>query len=172
MVSRVRITPRFCPRPSCPSRARPGFPYRRRGHFRRSCDRRLVQRFLCLACRRSFSTQTFRLDYRLKRPELLVPHFWLSVSKVTHRQSARMLDCARTTEERHFQRLSAHCKAFHEAKLRAIEARGGLGRSFLFDELQTFEAQRTRKPVTVPVLIERRGFVLDARTGSLAIQKR
>ena len=86
--------PPVCPHPDCPSRASDvRFTYCRRGAFRRSCDRRRVRRFQCLVCQRGFSEQSFRLDYRLKRPELLRRFFLDRVSKVTHRQSARSM-CA------------------------------------------------------------------------------
>ena len=161
--------PSFCPRADCPSHAGSSFRFRHRGFFTRLCDRRPVQRFLCLCCNRGFSEQTFRLNYRLKRPELLAPFFLDRISKVTHRQSARNLACSRSTEERHFRRLSSHCEAFHGARLAEIAARGGLGSVFLLDELETYEQHRTLKPVTVPVLIERSsGFVIDARAGALA----
>lgn len=164
----MSFQPVFCPRADCPSRSGSPFTYRFRGLFRRRCDQRSVQRFLCLTCSRGFSQQTFRLDYRLKRPELLARFFLDRVSKVTHRQSARNHACSRTTEERHFRRLSLHCEAFHGARLSEVASRGGLGEVFVFDELETYEQHRTQKPVTVPILIEREsGFVLDARVGTL-----
>ncbi|MCK6445681.1 MAG: hypothetical protein L6Q99_04755, partial [Planctomycetes bacterium] len=68
----MHFHPKFCPRPDCPSHAGSPFLFRRRGYFRRRCDTRKVPRFLCLTCSRGFSSQTFRVDYRLKRPDLLV----------------------------------------------------------------------------------------------------
>ena len=169
----MSFQPKFCPRPDCPSRAGASFCYRFRGFFQRHCDRRIVQRFACLTCARGFSEQTFRLDYRLKRAELLARFFLDRVSKVTHRQSARNLACSRSTEERHFQRLSLHCEAFHQARLAEVAARGGLGEVFLLDELETYEHHRNQKPVTVLVLIERAsGFVIDARVGALPARVR
>ncbi len=165
--------PAFCPRSDCPSHAGASFRFRLRGCFQRRCDRRSVQRFVCLSCSRGFSEQSFRLDYRLKRPELLARFFLDRVSKVTHRQSARNHACSRSTEERHFQRLSQHCAAFHSARLAEASARGGLGEVFLLDELETYEQHRTQRPVTVPVMIERAsGFVLDVRVGALAARVR
>lgn len=165
----MSFQPAFCPRSDCPSHADSAFAYRVNGWFQRECDRRLVRRFVRLACSRGFSEQSFRIDYRLKRPELLGRFFLDRVSKVTHRRSARNHACSRTTEERHFRRLSPHCEAFHQARLSEVAARGGLGQVFLLDELETYEQHRTRKPVTVPVLIECfSGFVLDVRVGALA----
>ena len=160
--------PPFCPYHDCPSHAGSPFRYRRRGFFRRFCDQRTVQRFQCLACKRGFSEQTLRLDWRLKRPDLLVPIFKDRVSKVTHRQSARNLACSRSTEERHFRRLAAHCKAFHETHLKKAPAGGGRGERFLLDEAETYEHHRKLKPLTVPVLIERHsGFMIYAMAGML-----
>jgi hypothetical protein len=169
----MSFQPAFCPRAECPSRTISAFRYRQRGHFERRCDRRIVPRFLCLTCTRGFSEQTFRLDYRLKRPQLLLRFFLDRVSKVTHRQSARNHGCSRSTEERHFRRLSGHCAAFHAVRLAEIEARGGLGEESLLDELETYEHHRNHKPVTVPILIEREsGFVIDARAGALAPRRK
>lgn len=169
----MTFQPRFCPRPDCPSHSGSAFCYRRRGVFQRLCDRRVVPRFLCLACGHGFSLQSFRVDYRLKRPELLPRFFADRVSKVTHRQSARIQACSRATEERHFRRLAAHCQDFHSAQLLRALLHGGLGQTFLLDELETYEHHRLRKPVTVPVLIEHEsGFVVDARVGTLASRER
>ena len=160
--------PVFCPRAECPSRSQSPFTYRLRGFFRRRCDGRSVQRFVCLACSHGFSEQTYRLDYRLKRPKLLSRLFLDRVSKVTHRQSARNHACSRSTEERHFRRLSEQCESFHDVRLAEIAARGGLGEVFLLDELETYEQHRTNKPLTVPIVIERgSGFVIDTRVGTL-----
>jgi len=165
--------PPACPHTDCPSRTRSRFDYSRSGAFERRCDGRRVQRFVCRVCRRGFSEQTFRVDYRLKRPELLERFFFDRVSKVTHRQSARIQGCSRSTEERHFRRLGGHCAAFHEDRLRSIAGLGRAGSIFVLDELETYEDHRTQKPVTVPVLIERRsGFVLDAKAGALAPRRR
>ena len=177
----MAFQPRFCPRPDCPSHARgevggrrepaPRVPflYRRRGHFRRGCDRRIVPRFLCLTCQRGFSEQSFRVDYRLRRPELLPLLFLDRVSKVTHRQSARNHGCSRTTEERHFRRLAQHCERFHVERIADIQSLGGLGEDFSLDELHTFEHARIRKPLTVPLVTERIShFIVAAEVGTLA----
>src|SRR4249920_745257 len=165
--------PPFCPREHCPSHAGAPFAYRDRGYFHRRCDHRTVQRFRCLACQQSFSEQTFRLSYRLKRPELLAPFFLDRVSKVSHRKSARIHPCSRSTEERQFRRLSAHCRGFHALRLEEIEASGGLGEVFSLDELETYEHNRRQKPLTVPILIEHAsGFVIDTRVGTLPARGR
>ena len=170
----MSIVPTFCPHAACPSRTGAAkFSCRPRGSFERKCDQRIVQRFKCNVCPRGFSEQTFRVNYRFKRPDLLAKFFIDRVSKVTHRQSARNHACSRMTEQRHFRRLSGHCQLFHEARLAEIVARGGLGEAFLLDELETYEQNRLKKPVTVPVLIERSsGFVIDTRVGTLPARRK
>ncbi|MBK8179401.1 MAG: hypothetical protein IPK67_11035 [Planctomycetes bacterium] len=161
--------PTCCPHSDCPSRSGAPFSCRRDGHFQRDLEPRAVQRYECSACGRGFSDQTLRVDYRLKRPGLLERFFLDRVSKVTHRQSARNHKCSRSTEERHFKRLREHCRAFHDKEMASMAARGGLGETFLLDEQETFEHSRLKKPVTVPVLIEKAsGFVFDARAGAMA----
>ncbi|MBL8860361.1 MAG: hypothetical protein JNL28_17760, partial [Planctomycetes bacterium] len=100
--------PPHCPYADCPSRSAANleFRFRSRGRYQRACDRRVVHRFHCHICNRSFSVQTFRLDYRLKRPQLTASVFDAFVSKVTQRQMARCLPCTRATVRRRLLMLS------------------------------------------------------------------
>ena len=166
----MAFLPDRCPRSECPSRSTEPFAFHRKGTFRRVCDQRVIQRFRCLVCKRGFSTQTFRVDYRLKRPELLLRFFQDRVSKVTHRQSVRLHACSPHTEVRHFLRLAGHCEAFHALRMAGLRAaRKAPEEIFLLDELETYEHHRKLKPVTVPVLIEKSsGFVLAVRVGAMA----
>ena len=160
--------PRHCPRPDCPSRASRHFRWRRKGRFTRLCDGRSVPRFLCLGCLRTFSSQTFRVDYRLRKPRLHLALFKDFVSKSTMRQSARTLGCTRHTVAHRLALLGRHCRAFHEAMLERARADGGIAGVFQLDELETFELSRRLKPVTVPVLIERKSyFVVHAACATL-----
>jgi hypothetical protein len=127
-----------------------------------------VQRFLCLTCRRFFSTQSFRLDYRLRKPALNRIVFRDFISKVTQRQSARTLGCSRRTIAHRLLLLGEHCRQFHQQRLDRAAARGGIAGVFQLDELETFEHSRRLCPVSVPVLVEQRTFfVVDVETASL-----
>jgi transposase-like protein len=168
----MRFQPRHCPRPLCPSRLTRHFRWRRKGFFHRRCDGRFVQRFLCLECRHSFSVQSFRLDYRLRKPTLHLALFKDFVSKTTLRQSARNLGATRKTIAHRLNLLGTHCREFHRAMLERAR-RDGLVGVFQLDELETFEHSRRLKPVTVPVLIERSSyFVLHAECAPLAARGR
>jgi transposase-like protein len=165
--------PLHCPRPDCPSHTSRHFRWRKKGRFTRACDGRTVPRFTCLECRRTFSSQTFRLDYRLRKPKLHLALFKDFVSKTTMRQSARTLGCTRRTVARRLTLLGEHCRAFHAARLDRARKAGGIGGTFQLDELETFEHSRRLKPVTVPVLIERKSyFVLHAACAPLPARGR
>ena len=168
------FTPRFCPSAGCPTRAgTAAFLWRRSGSYLRAADGRRVPRFLCRACGRRFSAQSFRLDFRLQKPHLNVPILHYLVSKVTHRQTARVLRCDRKTVHR---RLSLYARALdelHQFFLRRARRQGGLRGVFSLDELETFEQNRRLKPVTVPVLIHRdTRFVVHLETGQLPARGR
>ena len=168
MGSLMRFAPRYCPRPLCPSASNRHFRWRRKGYFCRQCDGRFVQRFLCLECRRFFSIQSFRLDYRLRKPHLHLALFRDFVSKTTMRQSARTLGCTRRTVAHRLKLLGEHCRAFHEARLEQARACGGIRGVFQLDELESFEHSRRLQPITVPALIERKSyFVVHAETAPL-----
>jgi transposase-like protein len=154
----MSFRPSRCPRPDCPSSGRGRFLYQFRGTYRRSCDGRTVQRFLCRECGRSFSIQTFRLDYRLKKPGLHLSLFQLFISKVTHRQSARILGCSRKTVAHRLELLGRHCRDLQAKQFSRAVERGGISGTFQLDEQETYEHSGKLSPVTIPVLIERHSY--------------
>ena len=165
----MSFVPPACPRAGCAA-SRPGstFTYRRAGSYRRLCDGHRIARFRCGTCQLTFSVQTFRLDYRLRRPELDRPIFLGLVSKVSHRQAARTLGTRRPTVERRLVRFGEHARAFHELLLEGKTVQG----SFSLDEAETFERDRRLEPVTVPVLIERGSrFLVHVETAALPARK-
>lgn len=161
--------PPRCPYPKCSGHESKGaFTYRKRGSYVRRIDGALVQRFQCTICFRSFSSQTFRLDYRLKRPDTIAPIYAALCSKTTLRKTARNLGLGREHVARRLRLLARHARLYHRHRLdEAIRSNGGIGSAFQFDELETYEEHRKLKPVTVAVLIEQRtGFIVhtDAET--------
>jgi transposase-like protein len=165
----MQFLPRHCPRGFCASHQSGRFRWRRKGRFTRRCDGRSVPRFLCLECHRTFSSQTFRVDYRLKKPRLHLELFKDFVSKTTMRQSARTIGCHRRTVAHRLELLGKHCREFHRSMMDRARKRGGIDGVFQLDELESFEHSRRLKPVTVPVLIERSSFfVLHSACAPLA----
>ena len=168
----MKFQPGFCPCDSPECRSNPAFQYQRRGSYRRACDGRTVQRFQCKGCKHTFSTQTFRVDYKLRKPALDIPLFLLLISKVTLRQCARDLECDRGTVAQRLKLFGEHCRAFHELRMKARGERGPWQGRFLLDELETYEHNRRLKPLTVPLLVHRPSFcILHVAVGTLPPRK-
>ena len=169
----MQFQPAFCPCKSSQCRTVPGsFQYQRRGRFTRACDGRVVQRFQCKGCRKTFSTQTFRGDYRVQKPLLDRAIFLELVSKVSQRQITRKLHCDRGSVARRLDRLGKHCRDFHQIVLRQRNPRLAWEGHFQLDELETFETDRRLMPVTVPLLVHQPSrCILHAAVGTLAPRK-
>jgi transposase-like protein len=161
--------PDRCPKPDCASHRGTPFEWQRRGSFDRKVDLRVVQRFRCKVCGKGFSSQTCRVDYRLKKPWLPLAVFQGLVSKTTLRQTARNLGSKLDTVARHLDLIAGHCEEVHTLFLARHAGSGGWKEgTFQLDELETFETDRRLCPLTVPILIEKyTRFVVRADTGTL-----
>ena len=169
----MSFTPPACPNPRCLSqRAGVAFSFRRNGTFERESDKLRVQRFRCNVCQLGFSDQTFRADYRLKKRSLGVQLAPLLVSKVTHRQAARLLGVDRKTVLAWVERIGEIAGGVHEALVaRAVPHRlcdGGVA----FDELETYVESRRNNPWTIGVAVHKQSsFCLTAAAGPLPRRK-
>lgn len=137
-VPHDQFTPRFCPRPGCAQhRVEPAaFRYRRlRVTYLRKCDARVVPRFVCAACRRGFSQQSFAVSYYLKRPELTVPIAQGLVNGSAHRQIARVAGCAPSTVTKRIARLGRHAQLLHQLCVAALPR---LDEPLNYDDFETF----------------------------------
>jgi transposase-like protein len=108
--------PPFCPNPNCPYHRdlSPDWPFKRAGYFQRQTAPKRIQRFTCLHCRRSFSTQTFCTTYWQKRPHLGALIFTKVTGCMANRQIARDLRVSPSTVDRHVARLGRHCLLLHQ----------------------------------------------------------
>ncbi len=88
----MEFEPPFCPTIAGerPTEPRPRF-FTRHGFYQPRCREESVERFRCRTCLRTFSRQTFRQDYRDRRPEVNERLFENLVSGIGYRQSARLL---------------------------------------------------------------------------------
>jgi len=98
--------PPHCPNPNCKYHniIESGWRYKRKGFFTRLSRPHCIQRFVCLCCRRTFSTQTFSTTYWQKRPELTAQVLPLVVGAMTNRQMARALGTSPSTVAHHVSR--------------------------------------------------------------------
>ena len=122
LVRRGSFVPAFCPWPECPEHQRTsgGLRCAPHGSYRRQCDGRVVPRFRCGTCDRTFSQQSFAFSYYLKRPELSRPIAQGLVAGSAHRQIARSLGCHHSTVTRRSRRLGRHALLLHRIALRDL----------------------------------------------------
>ena len=129
--------PPFCPNPNCIYHNNSGdpWPYKKIGYFRRHLAPHCIQRFLCKACKRSFSTQTFSQSYWQKRPDLDAAIIMKTVGGMANRQIARDLNVGPETVNRHIARLGRHCLLFHQQMMQDSPP----VREVVIDGFETFE---------------------------------
>ncbi len=153
------FTPPRCPNRRCPMHLRPlpAF-YIRRGSYQPRCRELPVQRFRCRACKRNFSRQTFRLDYRDKRPECNEQVLKLLVSATGLRQIGRVTRLSVHGVQYKFRKIARGMRQMNRNLLRRLPAKRF---AFLLDEFETFE-HSSILPLTVPTLIDRESFAILA----------
>lgn len=144
--------PPRCPRRHCPAHRdpRPGF-FRRHGHYIALCRPWPIPRFRCRSCGRTFSRQTFRMDYRDHRPSLNEKLFLALASGLGLRQSSRNLGLSRRCTELKARKIGRHLRRLNLNLRDQLPA----GSVLQLDELETYEGKRNTRPLSVPVLIER-----------------
>jgi transposase-like protein len=133
------FVPDHCPRHDCPSQ-QPGsrIPFSctpLNQTYTRKCDGRVVPRFRCHACRRTFSQQSFAVSYYLKRPELLEPIAKGLVAGSAHRQLGRSLGCAHSTVTRQAAHLGRHAMLLTARMLSSLPP---LEEAVCYDHFETF----------------------------------
>ena len=160
----MEFVPPFCPNRDCEQHQQPvaGF-FRRHGFYVAACRPDPVPRFRCRTCRRTFSTQTFRQDYRDRRPELNEPLFKSLVSSTGYRQFARIVRMAVGAAQRKARKIACHAGFLHEN----LSTHLPVGRTFVLDEEETYE-QASIRTVTMPLVVEKEHwFVVTTAVGSI-----
>ena len=129
--------PPHCPHKNCKHHKQLSVPwsYRKITPFFRTTDNRYVQRFKCLSCGGTFSTQTFSTTYWQKRPDLDEMILLQSANGMANSQIARIVSCAPSTVDRKLDRMGRHSLLFLLIMLQA----GRLPEEIVYDGLETFE---------------------------------
>ena len=159
------FTPPRCPHRHCPNHVRPRSRFfTAHGSYRSLCRAHPIPRFRCKACRRTFSRQTFRMDYRDHRPDLNARLFQSLASGLGLRQSSRNLRLSLRCTELKFRKIARHLRRLN------LNLRENLtGKAcFQLDEIETYEGRRNSRPLSVPLLIETKSrFVIWAEAASI-----
>jgi transposase-like protein len=159
------FTPPRCPYRTCPQHLHPDpGDLRPHGHYRAKCRPHPIPRFRCAACLRTFSRQTFRMDYRDHRPDLNARLFQSLASGLGLRQSSRNLRLSFRCTELKFRKIARHLRRLN-LNLRT-RLRGDA--TFQLDEFETYEGRRNTRPLSVPVLIETKTrFIVWAESATI-----
>jgi transposase-like protein len=132
----ARFEPPHCPEPGCrfhgDSR---GWRFKRAGFYRRRARPRVIQRYRCSHCQRSFSSQSFSPSYWLRRPDLLAPVYEGLNACSALRQLARALGVSPSTVAGHTARLGRHCLLL----LQDRRPRGAPPEPLVVDGFESFE---------------------------------
>lgn len=153
------FVPPVCPNEKCVRHRHPGGRFFiRKGYYSVLCRSYAIPRFRCRSCKRGFSYQTFRTDYRDHKPHLNAPLFVLLSSGVGLRQSARNLSLSRHCTHLKFQKIARELQDAHHNLLGDFKP----GSWFQMDEFGTFEQDRHTGPLSVPVAIEAESLLIVA----------
>lgn len=118
------------------------------GHFVRSSDRKILQRYRCKVCLKTFSQATFQSCYRQNKRQLNPVIQKLLISCVSQRRIAIILKISRTTVERKFRFLAEQSRVKNLLTLKKSSIS-----DFQFDDLETFEHSKC-KPLSVIMAVE------------------
>ena len=109
--------------------------YKDFGFYYRETDNRRVQRYMCMSCKRTFSTQTFSTTYWQKLPGTDAEIFTKTVNGMGNRQIARDLEVDPATVDRKLARIGRHCLLFLMSMLEKAKP----ATEIVYDGLETFE---------------------------------
>ncbi len=146
----MEFEPPRCPNRHCEAHREPEprF-YRRVGSYQPRCRNEPIPRYECRTCGRGFSYQTFRMDYRDRRPHDNAPLFCALVSGTSLRQAARNLQLNCNSAQMKFRKLARHVAVLNRSLIAQLPPNPVL----CFDEAESFE-HRAITPVTIPVLVD------------------
>jgi transposase-like protein len=103
------FAPPFCPNPECSQHASPTPEFfKRHGSYKAKCRSHRVPRFLCNACGKTFSRQTFRTDRYDHKPHLNVQLFDLRTMGVGIRECSRFLGLSLRCTQLKLRKLAAN----------------------------------------------------------------
>ncbi len=146
----IPFEPPRCPNRTCSQHRlpTPRF-YRRVGSYRPRCRTVPVPRFECRECGKGFSYQTFRMDYRDRRPHDNAPLFCSLVSGTSIRQASRMLHLSCNSAQMKFRKMARNLAILNRSLLTQMPA----NQVVCLDEAESFE-HRSITPVTIPVVVD------------------
>jgi len=156
------FVPTHCPWPEC-SEHTPGprtsrYRFHRHGSYTRVCAPHRIPRFRCLACKATYSRQTFSTTYYAKRPKLLPLIACQLQASSGLRQIGRTLGCAHATVGRALARLGRHCMLL---LARALAEIGVVHEPVVIDHFEAFEVSQDL-PFAIGTVVGHRSWFVYA----------
>lgn len=133
----------------CLARAAPHAKIVRHGHFYRRSDRKLIRRYRCTRCLRSFSKATSDRRVHQKKRHVNILLNELLCSGVSQRRCARILKVSRTTVVRKFLFLAREA----HSRWRSSNNLAPKAKIAEFDDMETFEHTKC-KPLSITLAVE------------------
>ena len=125
--------------------------FARKGFYSRKSDGKRVTRFICLLCRKTYSTASLSPCYWQKKRRVNVAVVRLLVSGVSQRRVARLLVLNRKTVIRKFLFMASQARLRQGEMLK--EFAGGKLFRLQFDEMESAEHSKCL-PLSIPLLVE------------------
>lgn len=127
----------------------------RKGFYRRACDSKRIQKYRCLYCRKHFSAQTGRDDYRMRTIRRWSDLRRALCSGVSRRRCALNFRMGRRSVERALRILARRAALEHAEFLRTRAPDAEIQ----FDEMETPEHTKW-KPLSLPLVVSPERFIL------------
>ena len=119
------------------------------GSYRRKSDSRVIQRYYCKRCQKTYSTAVNDPAYHQNKRRINYPLRLMLASCISQRRAALLLGVSRQTVARKLVYLGTLCRQLHNVYLKGLE---GQVEHMQFDELQTIEHTKC-KPLSVAVAV-------------------
>ena len=123
--------------------------FKKNGTYRRKSDSRVIQRFFCKSCQKTYSLAFNDPAYNHKKRRINYPLKQLLASCISQRRAALILGVSRKTIARKLIDLGHLCRHMHQEFLKPYH---GKIKTIQFDELQTIEHTKC-KPLSVAVAV-------------------
>lgn len=140
----------------------------RKSFYIRASDHKEIKRFKCQDCRKSFSEQTLRADYRLRKRSINTVCIRLLCQGMSQRAVARTLGVKQEAVAIRVVRFGRSS----EAQLADYRRKRAKIKTVILDEMESFEHSKC-KPLTMPIAVEdktRKIIALDV--GAIAAKGR
>ena len=156
--------PKTCANSNCSFSTSPGGVFHRKGFFKTKRTNSVFRRYMCVSCKKYFSSRSFAKDYKQKKRDLNPLLSKLLTEGQTIRAAARTIGMTYRNTYNKFLWLARQAKSYREnLKLNAS--------TLYFDEMETIEHTKC-KPVSILLLVSEDYRILEAKVAQMPAKGR